>query len=1223
MISFFRKSNLIYAVAHRNPLDDSDLNKLNWLLEKPIRINKMSLNGRFIGPPREMVTPWSTNAVEICLNMGINGIIRFEQFKEINSNKPFDKMLEREYSSLDQHLYTININPAEIAYIKDIEAYNNAEGLAFSKEEIDYLENISKALGRNLTDSEVFGFSQVNSEHCRHKIFNGHFIIDGEEKRQSLFQLIKNTSKQNPNYLVSAYSDNVAFIAGPEIEQFAPLRQDRADYFKVKKIESVISLKAETHNFPTTVEPFNGAATGSGGEIRDRMAGGQGSIPLAGTAVYMTSYPRNNEDKKWEHNIKARNWLYQTPTEILIKASNGASDYGNKFGQPLICGSLLTFEHQEKNEIIGYDKVIMLAGGIGFGKRKESQKKTVEKGDAIVLLGGDNYRIGMGGGAVSSVITGEYQNRIELNAVQRSNPEMQKRVANATRAMTERDDNPVISIHDHGAGGHLNCFSELVEQSGGKIYLDKLPIGDPTLSDKEIISNESQERMGVAIKNTDIGYLSDVSNRERAPFYIVGEATGDQAFTMQNKHGQKPIDLKIDHLIGSSPKITLKDDTVNEPYQAVEYSRNKVEDYLKDVLSLESVASKDWLTNKVDRCVTGKVAKQQTCGELQIPLNNVAVTSLDYQSKNGVATSIGHAPVPGLIDAAAGIRLSITEALTNLTWAPLTNGLKGVSLSMNWMWPAKNEGEISRLYKAVEAASNFAINLGINIPTGKDSLSMSQKYPNGSFVKSPGTAIASTVGQVLDITKIIEPVLQKKKQSSIFYVSLNPGCYELGGSAFCQTLNNIGDKAPDIKDANLVLKVFEVVQSLINNSHILAGHDVSSGGLVTALLEMNFPNIDYGLHLDLDVLNEKDFIKLLFSETPAILIQARQPDVVVEAFEKEHITIAEIGHVIEDHKIIIDHDHGSIAFDVDHYRRIWTKSSYLLDQLQTESDHAEQRWLNFDKQSLSFSFPENFTGQMSDYDSKDNDLVPKAAVIREKGVNGDREMAWCLHYAGFEVKDIHMTDLISGRETLNDVHLIVFVGGFSNSDVLGSAKGWAGAFLYNPKANKALKDFYSRHDTLSLGVCNGCQLMMELDLLFPGMAGHPKMGHNKSGKFECSFLTVDILPTPSIMLKSLEGSKPGIWIAHGEGRFILPKELQHKIAIKYDYKEYPGCPNGSDYHAAALVSDDGRHLAIMPHLERSLYPWNWPYYPKSRKKDKVSPWIEPFVNAREWIKSIK
>ncbi|MBR5135432.1 MAG: phosphoribosylformylglycinamidine synthase, partial [Rikenellaceae bacterium] len=572
-------------------------------------------------------------------------IRRIEEFFADGDSTPFDPMLNRRYDALDQSIYVINKEPEKIVYIDDIESYNRAEGLALSEEEIAYLKEVSEKMGRPLTDSEVFGFSQVNSEHCRHKIFGGTFVIDGEEKPSSLFNLIKHTTKTNPNRVTSAYKDNCAFLQGPVVEQFAPERHDVPDYFTVKDFESVISIKAETHNFPTTVEPFNGAATGTGGEIRDRIAGGKGAFPVAGTAVYMTAYPRLDDSHSWEAQMPPRKWLYQTPADILIKASNGASDFGNKFGQPLICGSLLTFEHGEQGKEFGYDKVIMQAGGIGYGRKVDSLKDEPTTGNKVVLLGGDNYRIGMGGGAVSSVATGEYQSDIELNAIQRSNPEMQKRAYNAIRAVSEEDNNPIISIHDHGAGGHLNCLSELVEATGGRIDIDKLPIGDPTLSHREIIGNESQERMGLVIDAKYIDHLKRIADRERAPMYTIGETTGDMQFTfIDNRTGEKPIDWQLEYMFGKAPRTIMRDTKKTSNFDEVKYSTTNIIKYIEQVLQIEGVACKDWLTNKVDRSVTGKIAVQQTAGEVQIPLNDYAAVAIDYQGKAGIATALGHAP---------------------------------------------------------------------------------------------------------------------------------------------------------------------------------------------------------------------------------------------------------------------------------------------------------------------------------------------------------------------------------------------------------------------------------------------------------------------------------------------------------------------------------------------------------------------------------------------------
>lgn len=1227
MVSFFLspEKKTVIAVQSSSTINLDDISKLQWLFGDAKMSDSSEIKGFYVGPRKEMITPWSTNAVEITQNMGMSGIIRIEEFLESDYESDYDRMLQQIYENLDQEIFTINKTPEPIIEIDDIESYNQKEGLALSSDEIDYLKDLSSKLGRKLTDSEIFGFSQVNSEHCRHKIFNGTFIIDGQQKESTLFQLIKKTSNVNHNDLVSAYKDNVAFNAGPEIEQFAPISGDKPDYFETKNIKSVISLKAETHNFPTTVEPFNGAATGTGGEIRDRLAGGKGSLPIAGTAVYMTSYPRTKENRVWEKSLPERNWLYQTPADILIKASNGASDFGNKFGQPLICGSVLTFEHFENNKKFAYDKVIMMAGGVGFGNKRDALKENPKPAEKVVLLGGDNYRIGMGGGAVSSVNTGQYSSGIELNAVQRANPEMQKRAANVIRTLSESSNNPIISIHDHGAGGHLNCLSELVEHTGGKIEISELPVGDPTLSSKEIIGNESQERMGMIVPAESIEKIRKIADRERSPMYVVGETTNDNMFIFEQKNGKCPIELSLNDFFGKAPKTIMTDNSVDEYYSSIDYQDKTIKEHLTNVLQLEAVACKDWLTNKVDRSVTGKVARQQCQGEIQLPLSDLGAVALDYRGKSGIATSIGHAPQVALIDAEAGSVMAIAEALTNIVFAPLAEGLKSVSLSANWMWPCRNEGEDARLYSAVEACSDFACELGINIPTGKDSLSMTQKYGEDK-VLAPGSVIISAAAEVKNIKKIVSPTLAYIKGTYLYYIDFSFDTFKLGGSALAQTLNKLGEEVPTVKDSEYFKNAFTCIQELIDRGLILAGHDISDGGMITAMLEMCFSNPQGGLEARLDKIHNTDLVKILFSENPGVLIQVKHHHLVEKILNDYEIGYAIVARPTENRRLTIQKDDYYEELAIDELRDIWYESSYLLDKKQSGEVCAKARFENYKNQPLLFNIKESFKGRFSNLGispNRDGKSEIKAAIIREKGTNGEREMAYTLYLAGFDVKDVHMTDLVSGRETLEDVNLIVFCGGFSNSDVLGSAKGWAGSFMYNEKAKKALTDFYSRKDTLSLGVCNGCQLMMQLGLIFPDHAEKPYMDHNISHKFESTFLSVDIPHNNSVMFGSLSGSKLGVWVAHGEGRFILPKsEDNYNIVAKYSYEVYPGNPNGSDYNTAAVCTSDGRHLAIMPHPERAIFPWQCAYYPYENRRDDVTPWMEAFINAKKWIENI-
>jgi phosphoribosylformylglycinamidine synthase len=769
----------------------------------------------------------------------------------------------------------------------------------------------------------------------------------------------------------------------------------------------------------------------------------------------------------------------------------------------------------------------------------------------------------------------------------------------------------------------LNCLSELVEETGGLIDLDKLPVGDPTLSAKEIIGNESQERMGLVIGEKDIETLQRIADRERSPMYQVGDVTNDHRFTFESKStGLKPMDYALEDFFGSSPKTIMTDKTVATNYSDLDYSKENIGSYLSQVLQLEAVACKDWLTNKVDRCVGGRVAKQQCVGPLQLPLNNVGVMALDFKGKEGIATSIGHSPISALVNPMAGSRTAIGEALSNLVWAPLKEGMKSVSLSANWMWACKNEGEDARLYEAVKGCSDFAIELGINIPTGKDSLSMKQKYPNDEVI-APGTVIISAAGNCSNITKVVEPVLQRNG-GNIYYINLSQDSFKLGGSSFAQVLNKIGNDVPTIQNSEFFKKAFNVLQDLIKDRKIKAGHDIGSGGLITTLLEMCFADDKLGALIDLTSLGEKDTVKALFNENIGVVFQA---DTEVEAtFVQHNIEIFKIGSAIDGDAFTIINGEDSLTFSISKLRDTWFKTSFLLDSKQAKNGMAQERFDNYKNQKLQFTFPSHFDGTLRQVqgDIAPVGSRPKAAIIREKGSNSEREMANAMYLAGFDVKDVHMTDLISGRETLEDIQFIGAVGGFSNSDVLGSAKGWAGAFLYNEKANTALKNFYKREDTLSVGICNGCQLLMELELINPEHEVHGKMHHNTSNKHESGFTSVTVQKNNSVMLSTLEGTTLGVWISHGEGKFKLPySEEKYNIVAKYTYEGYPANPNGSDFNTAMMCDTTGRHLVMMPHIERSTFPWNWAHYPDRGQKDEVSPWLEAFVNAKKWIENKK
>jgi len=1221
-VTIFNSKECAYLVVSKRRFDSADLDKLSWLLQAEV-VPCDSLPGPFVGPRREMVSPWSTNAVDIAKRVGIDSLIRIEAYRSATATTELDPMLEERVDVLTQETLNVLGAPQASFAVDSIADFNQVEGLALSAEEIAYLEAQAKKRGYPFNDAEIYAFAQINSEHCRHKIFNGSFIIDGKEQSESLFSLIKATSKAAPNEVVSAYKDNVAFLRGAPANQFAPTSLEAGAKYGFSSTDTIVSLKAETHNFPTTVEPLYGASTGSGGEIRDRMAGGRGSIPLAGSAVYMTSYPRSGAaPRSYEEALPARKWKFQSPAKILTKASNGASDFGNKFGQPLVCGSVLTFEAQLNGELHAYDRAVMLAGGVGTAKKEHAEKQAAQVGDKLVLLGGDNYRIGMGGGAVSSVDSGAVSSQLELSAIQRANPEMQKRVFNVIRTLVEVGENPIRLIHDHGAGGHINCFSELLEPLGGEVQLDALPIGDPTLSVREIICNESQERMGLIVSAKDLSLLERIAKREQAPLYIVGEVTGNNTVVFKDSSGEAQVSLSMETLFGSTPKTELTDSTVELSYSELpQLTTDQFFSSLSQVLSLEGVGCKDWLTNKVDRSVTGRIAQQQTVGSRQLPLSNFAITTFDYTGSSGMASSLGHASIAGLLDARAGARLSVAEALTNMMFVPLRGGLESISLSANWMWPAKQERENARLYHAVEALSEFCFSLGIAVPTGKDSLSMTMNYPDGSKVKAPGTVIVSAVAVTDDPRGRVLPVLSTKSGTLLIYLDLSGDtAFSLGGSAFEQVSATLAARPADVAQVSSLKAGFSLVQDWIRAGKVHAGHDVSYGGIITSVLEMAFAG-ESGLALEWPHAAEE-----LFCEKPAVVLQVDDGDGCIEQARDAGLECFKIGTITEAQTVSLHVGGEALEIQLGELFESWLEPSLNMEKRQVSDALAEERAQVLRKHSQRYRFPEGFDGTAASVGAnlvRTGGAAAQAAIVRDKGTNGEREMAYALHAAGFEVLDIAMEDLLSGTCDFSNVSFVIFTGGFSNSDVLGAARGWAAAFRYNDRAYKALTDFYAREDTLSLGVCNGCQLMGLLNLICPEHEVSPLLLENTSRKFESTFLEVDIEETNSILLKPLIGSRLGIWVAHGEGRFLLPKEeAAYDIPMRYIEDTYPLNPNGSDYRAAAVSSTDGRHLVMMPHLERSLTPWQCGNYPQERfRSDEVSPWMLVFTAARDWVKN--
>jgi phosphoribosylformylglycinamidine synthase len=1188
---FFRSADRLYLVEADVELSSNDQRRLEWLLSSPREYREV-VAGPFVGPRREMVTPWSTNATDIAHNLGLKGVSRIEEFRPLAVNTPIDPMLEEVYSEITARSLQVTAAPEQLQAVDDIAAFSAEHGLALSGEEIDYLGTAAREFGRPLTDAELYGFGQINSEHCRHKIFNARFVLDGKPQSDSLFQLIKRTSSTSPKQLVSAYRDNVAFLRGDELEFFAPQSPDTASRFGLRKISGVISLKAETHNFPTTVEPFFGASTGSGGEIRDRMAGGQGSLPQAGVAVYMTSYPRLGVPgaEERESRLPARKWKYQSPAQILVKASLGASDFGNKFGQPLITGSVLTFESDTSRGAYAFDRVVMLAGGVGIGVADQAHKKTPRAGDVIIVLGGDNYRIGMAGGSVSSVDSGQYGRQLELSAVQRANPEMQKRVYNVVRALVELGMNPILSIHDHGAGGHMNCLTELIEPLGGRIDIDALPVGDPTLSLREILSNESQERMGLVVPKASVELVRSIAEREQAPCYIIGAISDDGRVVFNSVRG-RAVDLPLTTLLGSAPALTItaeKEESLFTECLPQTLSSSKFSELLFRVFSQEAVGCKDWLTNKVDRSVTGLIARQQEVGPLHLPLADCGVVAFDFSGTSGTATALGHAPTVGLIDSAAGAELSVIEALTNIVWAPLKEGLSSVALSANWMWPAKQPGEDERLYSAVRALSELCQRLGIAVPTGKDSLSMTMKYENGEVIRAPGTVVVTAAGVCSDVRKVITPDLKRITDSKILWIDLSgDSTLPLAGSAIAQELGVLGGQIPCVKNLDAFIHAFALIQDLIREGVVAAGHDISDGGIIVAILEMAMTG-DVGVRVTFPS-EFKGFSTAAFCQKPGVLLQVRKEDASpVEArFASCGVHVVVLGELVGS-DVLVDSGTGeALTFSLEDLRSRWFAASHALDRLQTLPELADERAASLSARRLEYRFPPQFSGRLISKSGKE----PIAAIIRDKGSNGDRELAYSLHLAGFNVLDVTMTDLVAGRHSLESVSLAAFPGGFSSSDVFGAGKGWASLFEFHPELRKQIQDFYARPDTLSIGVCNGCQLVSHFDLFRGENAQSPRvtMHRNRSGRFESGFVLVDVCDSPSIWLKPLVGARLGVWVAHGEGRFEFSSEAlsETPLALVYSAGEaYPMNPNGSPHGAAAITSRDGRHLAVMPHFER-------------------------------------
>ncbi|KAH9619161.1 hypothetical protein KSS87_003279 [Heliosperma pusillum] len=1232
-----------------------------------------------VGPRLSFTTAWSTNAVSICRSCGLTEVNRLERSRRyiLFSKSPLkeeqinefvamvhDRMTECVYT---QRLVSFNTNvvPEEVQYVpvmekgrKALEEINQKMGLAFDEQDLQYYTWLFKDdIKRNPTNVELFDIAQSNSEHSRHWFFMGKLVIDGKPVDKTLMQIVKSTLKANPNNSVIGFKDNSSAIKGFPVEQLRPILPGLTCPLDVQKRDLDILFTAETHNFPCAVAPYPGAETGTGGRIRDTHATGRGSFVVASTAGYCVgNLNMEGSYAPWEDDSFTYPSNLASPQQILIDASNGASDYGNKFGEPLIQGYTRTFGMRLSNgERREWLKPIMFSAGIGQIDHTHITKGEPDLGMLVVKIGGPAYRIGMGGGAASSMVSGQNDAELDFNAVQRGDAEMSQKLYRVVRACIEMgDNNPIISIHDQGAGGNCNVVKEIIYPKGAQIDIRAIVVGDHTMSILEIWGAEYQEQDAILVKPESRSLLQSICERERLSMAVIGAINGEGrvvlvdtvAIEKSRLEGVAPhppaVDLELEKVLGDMPQKTFEFQRMVHPCEPLDIAPGvTVMDSLKRVLRLPSVCSKRFLTTKVDRCVTGLVAQQQTVGPLQITLADVAVIAQSYTNFTGGACAIGEQPIKGLLNPEAMARLAVGEALTNLIWAKITS-LSDVKASGNWMYAAKLDGEGADMYDAAMSLAEVMIELGIAIDGGKDSLSMAATA-GGEVVKAPGNLVISAYVTSPDITKTVTPDLKLGDDGVLVHVDLGKGKRRLGGSALAQVFDQIGDESPDLDDVSYFKRAFNAVQELISDDLISAGHDISDGGLLVSALEMAFAG-NCGLSLNLKSKGHALF-ETLFAEELGLILEVDNKVLgsVIEKLSSTGITGEIIGRVTHGPTIDLKVDGVShLNENVSYLRDVWEETSFNLEKFQRLAScvDSEKEGLKYRREpSWSLSFTPSFT------DDKYMSLTtkPKVAIIREEGSNGDREMSAAFYAAGFEPWDVIMSDLLNGAVSLKEFRGIAFVGGFSYADVLDSAKGWSASIRFNKPLLEQFQEFYHRSDTFSLGVCNGCQLMALLGWIpGPEVGGvhsdggdkaQPRFVHNESGRFECRFTSVTIGDSPAIMLKGMVGSTLGVWAAHGEGRAYFPDENvldnvtgSDLAPLRYcdddgkPTESYPFNQNGSPLGIAAICSPDGRHLAMMPHPERCFLMWQYPWYPKHWNVEKKgpSPWLRLFQNAREW-----
>jgi phosphoribosylformylglycinamidine synthase len=1287
------KTEYCFYVEAKVPLSPEEEKLLRWLLSEtfePENFSPLSFLTDHVsrlkphsvievGPRMNFTTAWSSNAVSVCHACGLSKITRMERSRrfvlEATSeirNEQLGKFASELHDRMTECVYPEQLRtfetgakPEPVYYVPLIEngrsalqSINAEMGLGLDDWDVDYYYNLFvNDIGRNPTNVECFDLSQSNSEHSRHWFFKGRLVIDGQEVPENLMEIIQQTLTRNPGNSVIAFKDNSSAIRGYEIDTIVPENPGTVSGFRKSRLAYHIIFTAETHNFPSGVAPFPGAETGTGGRLRDVQATGRGAMFVAGTAAYCVGNLRiPGYELPWEDATFSYPANLASPLTIEIEASNGASDYGNKFGEPVIQGFTRSFGMRlpdgERREWL---KPIMFTAGVGQLDSRHVEKQRPVQGMLVTKIGGPAYRIGMGGGAASSMIQGQNIAELDFNAVQRGDAEMEQKMNRVIRACVEMgEQNPIVSIHDQGAGGNCNVVKEIIYPAGARIDIRKILLGDNTLSVLEIWGAEYQEQNALLIRPESADEFLGLCRREKVPCAFIGEITGDGYIVLHDEtDGSTPVNLHLEKVLGHMPQKTFRFDRIRRRRTPLELPQGlAVRKALDSVLRLVSVGSKRFLVNKVDRSVTGLIARQQCAGPLQLTVSDVAVIGQSHFSLTGAAISIGEQPVKGLISPAAMARMSVAEAITNIVWAHVSS-IEDIKCSGNWMWAPKLPGEGAELYDAAVAMRDIMTDLGIAVDGGKDSLSMAARVTDKSgdteVVKSPGTLVVSAYVTCPDIAKVVTPDIKRPGESNLLFIDLGMGKDRLGGSALAQCHSQVGDESPDVDDAGLLKRSFNAIQGLISEDLVLSGHDRSDGGLATTLLEMAFAGncgLDIALSGQQSAISNRgadsEAIQLLFSEELGMAVEylPENEDRIIASLKDKGIPFQIIGKTTIEKRIRISlltiHNSQFTVLDEDMrvLRAIWEETSHQLDRLQREHSCIEEEKRNiYDREGMSFSL--SFEPVPTPQEVIDRTDKPKVAIIREEGSNGDREMTSAFFEAGFEPWDVTMTDLLEARITLEGFRGVVFVGGFSYADVLDSAKGWAGVIKYNKHIWQQFQAFYNRPDTFSLGVCNGCQLAALLGWVpWQGISdtSQPRFIHNSSGRFESRFVSLKILESPSIMLKGMEKSVLGVWVAHGEGLAYFPDEkikekvLAESIApARYADDEgnptekYPFNPNGSPEGIAALCSPDGRHLVMMPHPERAFLKWQWGWMSEEWKKDlKASPWLKMFQNAMEW-----